>query len=80
MNNSQQQFEENDLQQIESDRLFEEYMQENTVEEFDTELPTYHSYLGPMDKVSGINLFEAGKVYQLPIRGYHSILFPGESQ
>ena len=78
VNNSQQQFE-NDLNEV-SDRLFEEYMQENEEEEFDTELPTNHAYLGQMDPVPGVYLFEVGKVYQLPIRDYHSIIFPGESK
>lgn len=65
----------------EENRLFEEYLQQNDgpAEEFNTELPTEHSYLGQMDAVNGFGYFESGKTYRLQIFEHHSIVFPGET-
>jgi cereblon len=70
----------------ERDRLFEQYIREieqvppaELRENFNTELPAEHSYLGSMDRVSGIDFFEVGKVYKIPISGHDSIIFPGET-
>jgi cereblon len=35
--------------------------------------------MGNMDRVSGINYFEVGNVYKIPISGHDSIIFPGET-
>lgn len=32
-----------------------------------------------MDRVSGVNFFEAGKTYNIPTRPHHAIVFPGET-
>ncbi|GAB0100490.1 Protein cereblon [Sergentomyia squamirostris] len=46
---------------------------------FDTELPTNHSYLGKMESVSGIDYYEPGKKYQIHVSPHHSIIFPGQT-
>lgn len=63
-----------------SDRLFEEYIRQNNnqAEEFNTELPTEHSYLGAMESVHGLVCFEVNNIYKIPIYAHHSLLFPGE--
>lgn len=83
--NRQQQFEENmssssDEQSENADQLFEEYIrhQNSTLQSYNTELPIHHSYLGDMDVVSGRSFFEVDKIYQIPICGHHSLVFPGE--
>lgn len=48
-------------------------------ESFNTELPTEHLYMGQMDVVPGLRLFEAGKIYRIHVFEHHSILFPGET-
>lgn len=87
VNNRQQQFElmiedsDDDMDIEASDRLFEEYLKQNnssTAENFNTELPTHHSYLGSMDAVSGLICFEVDKIYKIPISPHHSLIFPGE--
>lgn len=46
---------------------------------FDSELPMVHSYLGEnMENISGTHFFTPGHVYDLPITGHHSLIFPGE--
>lgn len=71
---------ENDL-----DEKFEEYLRERAENDrtqatpFDNELPMSHSYLGQnMDAVKGTMVFEAGKVYEIPIFEDHEMVFPGE--
>lgn len=46
---------------------------------FDTELPTEHSYLGNMTQVSGVGYLDAGKIYNMLIFVHHSMVFPGET-
>lgn len=67
------------------EQLFEEYLRESAeatrsqAHLFNDELPMEHSYLGKnMDVVRGTNIFEPGKVYELPLCHYHSLVFPGE--
>jgi cereblon len=84
--NSQQQFVDIDTEENEDpDQLFEEYLRENAAaassqaQFFDNELPMNHSYLGAnMDIVRGTNYFEPGKIYEIPVCGHHSMVFPGE--
>jgi cereblon len=92
VNNSQQQF--IDLQTSDSDdsddsqdpdQLFEQYMRENEEAarsmacQFDDELPMNHSYLGSnMENIRGTNFYEPGRVYEIPVCGHHSLVFPGE--
>lgn len=89
--NSQQQFEDmsdnSNSDDDDRDRLFEEYVRENNradassshdADAFDTELPMNHSYLGNMDSISGLNYFEDDKIYEMPVCGHHSLIFPGE--
>uniref|UniRef100_A0A1B0CDH0 Uncharacterized protein n=1 Tax=Lutzomyia longipalpis TaxID=7200 RepID=A0A1B0CDH0_LUTLO len=45
---------------------------------FDTELPTNHSYLGRMESVSGMEYYEPGKRYKIHVCYHHSIIFPGQ--
>lgn len=38
-----------------------------------------HSYLGGnMENIRGTNYYEPGKVYEIPVCGHHSMVFPGE--
>lgn len=85
--NSQQQFvdlSEDDSDDEDHDQLFEEYMRQNAEVarnqacEFDVELPMNHSYLGETDVVRGTNCYESGKIYEIPVFGHHSMVFPGE--
>jgi cereblon len=89
--NSQQQFIDIDTdssdesEEEDSDQLFEKYLRENVeavrseARSFDDELPMNHSYLGSnMDVVRGTNFFEPGKIYEIPVCGHHSLVFPGE--
>lgn len=83
--NSQQQYV--DLEDSDNeDQLFEAYVRANAevarsqARMFNNELPANHSYLGEnMDIVRGSNVYESGKVYEIPVCGHHSILFPGET-
>lgn len=89
-NNSQQQFV--DLENSsdgesegDHDQLFEEYLRENAeaarsqAQHFDDELPMCHSYLGGnMENIRGTNFYEPGKIYEIPVCGHHSMVFPGE--
>lgn len=70
-----------------SDRLFEEYLRQSDQQGssssqelsiFDTELPMHHSYLGNLDTMGGLNWYEPGKIYEIPVCGHHSMIFPGE--
>lgn len=76
-------YEDNELEQ--ENRLFEEYLQQaggppdGPEERFNTELPDEHSYLGAMDAVRGLDYFECGKTYRIPIFEHHSFVFPGET-
>lgn len=46
---------------------------------FDDELPMNHTYLGTnMEQIRGWNFFEPGKIYEIPVCGHHSLVFPGE--
>lgn len=91
--NSQQQFidepltgdSDDDSDDENLDEKFEEYLRERAENDrtqatpFDNELPMSHSYLGQnMDAVRGTTVFEAGKVYEIPICRHHSMVFPGE--
>lgn len=85
--NSQQEFIEldDDSDEADPEQLFEEYLRETAetarsqARLFDDELPMEHSYLGPnMDIVRGSNYYEPGKVYEIPVCGHHSMVFPGE--
>lgn len=74
-----------DSDEADPDQLFEDYLRETaeTVRSqarlFDDELPMEHSYLGPnMDIVRGSNFYEPGKIYEIPVCGHHSMVFPGE--
>lgn len=49
------------------------------IEQFDSELPSAHSYLGDLDRVSGLEIMEPGKLYRLPLFVHHSLVFPGET-
>ncbi|XP_063702361.1 protein cereblon [Culicoides brevitarsis] len=71
--------EDNEIEQ--ENRLFEEYMQQadGPEERYNTELPDEHSYLGAMDAVRGLDYFECGKTYRIPIFEHHSFVFPGET-
>uniref|UniRef100_A0A336K518 CSON000081 protein n=1 Tax=Culicoides sonorensis TaxID=179676 RepID=A0A336K518_CULSO len=75
--------EDNEIEQ--ENRLFEEYLQQGDgttdgpEERFNTELPAEHSYLGAMDAVRGLDYFECGKTYRIPIFEHHSFVFPGET-
>lgn len=72
--------EDNEMEQ--ENRLFEEYLQQagdGPEERFNTELPDEHSYLGAMDAVRGLDYFECGKTYRIPIFEHHSFVFPGET-
>lgn len=67
------------------DHLFEAYLRENAeaarsqARMFDDELPMNHTYLGSnMDAVRGIQYYEPGKIYEIPVCGHHSMVFPGE--
>lgn len=87
-NNSQQQFidlSEDESEEEDPDQLFEEYVRENAeaarsqAHEFDVELPMHHSYLGEnMENIRGTTVMEPGKVYEIPVCGHHSMVFPGE--
>lgn len=48
-------------------------------ERFDTELPPEHSYLGNMNRVTGIGYLEEQLTYRLLIFVHHSLVFPGET-
>lgn len=84
--NSQQQFV--DIESPDPDEVaFEEYMRttrQNAEETslqallFDDELPMNHTYLGDLDRISGTNVYEPGKVYEIPVCSHHSLVFPGE--
>uniref|UniRef100_A0A1B0D3S5 Uncharacterized protein n=1 Tax=Phlebotomus papatasi TaxID=29031 RepID=A0A1B0D3S5_PHLPP len=50
----------------------------NQPQNFDTELPTNHSYLGRMESVSGVEFYEPGKRYKIHICPHHTVIFPGE--
>lgn len=86
--NSQQQFvdldSDSDDEEEDPDQLFEDYMRETseTVRSqtllFNDELPMEHTYLGQTDVVRGTNFYEPGKVYEIPLCDYHSMVFPGE--
>lgn len=83
--NSQQQFIDLDSSEDPEDELFDEYMRDSTEAarsqalQFDNELPLNHSYLGDnMDIIRGTNFYEPGKVYDIPVCGHHSLVFPGE--
>lgn len=89
MNNSQQQFvdiaESSGSSDDDPDQLFENYLRENAEAArsqacmFDDELPMNHTYLGSnMEQIRGWNFFEPGKVYEIPVCGHHSLVFPGE--
>lgn len=88
-NNSQQQFidisaESSSESEEDPDRLFEEYLRENAAAarsqafQFDDELPENHTYLGKMDNIRGTNFYDPGKIYDMPVVGHHSLVFPGE--
>lgn len=32
-----------------------------------------------MDRVSGVDFFESGKIYHIPVCAHHSIVYPGET-
>jgi cereblon len=71
--------------ECDDDEMFEEYLRQRTeaaqtqATPFDDELPMHHSYLGEnMDIVRGTTIFEAGKIYELPICAHHTMVFPGE--
>lgn len=48
-------------------------------ENFDTDLPAEHSYLGNMSRVSGVNYLEVGKLYHMLLFTHKYLLFPGET-
>lgn len=83
--NSQQQFIDlDDSDDEDPDQLFEEYVRRNEeaaksqARPFDDELPMNHSYLGATEIIRGTNCFEPGRVYEIPVCGHHSMVFPGE--
>lgn len=88
--NSQQQFidletSDNSSEEDQDEQLFEEYVRVNAeaarsqARLFDDELPILHSYLGSnMENIRGTNFYEPGKVYEIPVCGHHSMVFPGE--
>ncbi|XP_059611561.1 protein cereblon [Phlebotomus argentipes] len=51
----------------------------NQPQNFDTELPTNHSYLGRMESVSGVEYYEPGSRYKIHICPHHTIIFPGQT-
>lgn len=61
--------------------LFESYLLENNenAEQFDTDLPAEHSYLGTMERVAGVKFFEPGKIYRIQICSHHTLIYPGET-
>jgi cereblon len=90
-NNSQQQFvdldssDSSDDSERDHDQLFEEYLRENAEAarsqacQFDNELPMNHTYLGSnMENIRGTNFYDPGKIYDMPVCGHHSLVFPGE--
>lgn len=90
VNNMQQQFIDLESTSDESDdedpdQLFEAYLRENAEAaqssacQFDDELPMNHSYLGSnMENIRGTSFYDPGKVYEIPVCGHHSLVFPGE--
>lgn len=75
----------NESEEGDLDEMFEEYLRERAenartqATPFDNELPMCHSYLGEnMDQVRGTTVFEPGKIYEIPVCGHHSMVFPGE--
>lgn len=77
----------NSTDEEDSDQLFEQYLRDRETSEstrsqtqlFDNELPMAHSYLGTnMTAVRGTNYYEPGKIYEIPLCDYHSLVFPGE--
>lgn len=66
-----------------SERLFEEYMQQEAAAQpnqshFDVELPMQHAYLGETENIGGFTLYEPNKIYNIPVCAHHSIFYPGE--
>lgn len=62
-------------------RLFDEYLQntDEPTETFNTELPLQHSYLGRMNSVQGLTVFEPNSIHKIQIFEHHSFVFPGET-
>lgn len=61
---------ESDQADEDEDRLFDEYLQQHddtTPEQFNTELPSEHLYLGQMECVSGLDYYECGKKYRIQV-------------
>ena len=85
--NSQQQFidpSDSDSSDEDHEQLFEDYLREkdevarSQARLFDDELPMIHSYLGATERIRGTNCYEPGRIYEIPVCGHHSMVFPGE--
>ncbi|XP_058811692.1 protein cereblon-like [Topomyia yanbarensis] len=46
---------------------------------YNIQLPSEHTYLGRLERVDSLELFEPGSIQHIPVTGHHSIVYPGET-